>query len=44
MHQILIGQEINVKTMIALLQNFLPSRKSIDRNLINNVRLRALKT
>ena len=39
-----IDQELNVRTMIALLKKVLPSRKSIDRHLINNVRLRALKT
>ena len=43
MHQMIIDQEINVKTMIALLKKYLPSKKSIDRHMINNVRLRALK-
>ena len=43
MHQMPIDQEINVKTMIALLKKCLPSRKSIDRHMINNIRLRALK-
>ena len=39
-----IDQELNVRTMVALLKKVLPSRKSIDRHLINNVRLRTLKT
>ena len=44
MHQMSIDKELNVRTMIQLLKNVLPSRKSIDRYMINNVRLRALKT
>ena len=43
MHQISIGQEVSVKTMIVLLKYMLHFRKSIDRHMINNVRLRALK-
>ena len=39
-----IDQEANVTTMIALLKRVLPSNKSIDPYLINNVRLRVLKT
>ena len=39
-----IDQEVNSRTMIILLKKVLPSRKYIDRHLINNVRLRALKT
>ena len=44
MHQMSIDQVINVRTMIALVKKVLPSRKSIDQHVINNVRLRALKT
>ena len=44
MHQMSIDKELNVRTMIQLLKNVLPCRKSIDRHMINNVRLRALKT
>ena len=43
-HQMSIDKELNVRTMIQLLKNVLPSKKSIDRHMINNVRLRALKT
>ena len=39
-----INHEVSVRTMIVLLKKFLHSRKSIDRHMINNVRLRALKT
>ena len=39
-----IDQKFNVRTMIALLKKVIPPGRSIDRHLINNVRLRALKT
>ena len=39
-----IDQVIDIRTMVVLLKNFLPSRKSINRNMINNIRLRTLKT
>ena len=44
MHQMSVDKEINVRTMIALLNKVLQSRKSNDRRLINNIRLRTLKT
>ena len=44
MHQISIHQELNVRTMIVFLKKVLPSRKSIDWRLINNVRICTLKT
>ena len=44
MHQMSIDQEVNSRTMIILLKKVLPSRKYIDRHLINNVRIRKLKT
>ena len=44
MHQMYIDQENNIRTIIASLKKFLPSRKSIDRHLTNNVRFSALKT
>ena len=39
MHQICIGQEFSVTAMIVLLENNLPSMKSIDRHMVNNGRL-----
>ena len=44
MHQMYISQKVNLRIMIALLKKYLPSRKSIDRHLVNNIRLHALKT
>ena len=44
MHQMYISQKVNLRIMIALLKKHLPSRKSIDRHLVNNIRLHALKT
>lgn len=44
MHPMYIDQEISVRTMIVLLKKCLPSGKSINRHMTNNVRLRALKT
>ena len=37
-----IDQKVSARTIIALLKKVIPSRKSIDRHLINNVRLNAL--
>lgn len=39
-----IDQVIDIRTMVVLLKNFLLSRKSINRNMIYNIRLRTLKT
>ena len=44
MHEMSINQEVSVRTIIVLLKKVLPSRKSIDWHMINNVRLCALKT
>ena len=44
MYQIYSDQEGNVRTMIALLKKALPSRKENDWHIINNVRLRVLRT
>ena len=44
MHQMCIDQEFSARIMIALLKKVLPFKKSIDRHMINNVSLHALKT
>ena len=38
-----IDQEVSVRIMSTLLKKVSPTRKSINRHMINNVRLRALK-
>ena len=44
MHVMSINQEVSVRNMIVFLKKVLPSRKSIDWHVINNVRLCAMKT
>ena len=44
MHQISIDQEVSVRTMIVLSKGVLPPRESIVRHVVQNGRLRTLKT
>lgn len=43
-YQMSIDQEVSARIMSTLLKKVSPTRKSIKRHMINNVRLRALKT
>ena len=43
MVQLAIDPFVSVRAMTSLLRKALPDRKNVDRHMINNVRIRALK-